>query len=99
MSNGFSKNEPVKLLTGHTKYDNLPLGKVPANILQYFRQILDATNTTQDRRDLILERCQPEGIQVMFIESVLDDALIEESNIRVSGSHGIFVTADFHSIN
>ena len=46
-------------------------------------QILDATNTTQDRRDLILERCPPEGIQVMFIESVLDDALIEETNIRV----------------
>ncbi|XP_063685942.1 6-phosphofructo-2-kinase/fructose-2,6-bisphosphatase-like isoform X4 [Bolinopsis microptera] len=45
--------------------------------------ILDATNTTRDRRDLILEKITPEGIQVLFIESVLDDVQIEEMNIRV----------------
>ncbi|XP_063685940.1 6-phosphofructo-2-kinase/fructose-2,6-bisphosphatase-like isoform X2 [Bolinopsis microptera] len=44
--------------------------------------ILDATNTTRDRRDLILEKITPEGIQVLFIESVLDDVQIEEMNIR-----------------
>ncbi|KAL5267092.1 hypothetical protein ACHWQZ_G004206 [Mnemiopsis leidyi] len=58
-------------------------------IIEWFKEdadnavaILDATNTTRDRRDLILERCPPEGIQVMFIESVLDDTFIEERNIR-----------------
>ena len=32
---------------------------------------------------MILEKCLPEDIQVMFIESVLEDPDIEESNIKV----------------
>lgn len=47
-------------------------------------QIMDATNTTRARRDLILDKCEPEGIRVMFVESVLEDEMIEEMNIRVN---------------
>ena len=46
-------------------------------------QILDATNTTRERRQLILDTFTSEGIEVMFIESVLNDTAIEEDNIRV----------------
>ena len=33
---------------------------------------------------MILDTLAPAGVDVMFIESVLDDESIEESNIRVS---------------
>ena len=61
-------------------------------------QILDATNTTRDRRDLILEKITPEGIQVLFIESVLDDVQIEEMNIRVSGVFKGFSTVNLFKL-
>lgn len=58
-------------------------------ILEWFEEapencvaILDATNTTRDRRSMILDTLAPAGVDVMFIESVLDDESIEESNIR-----------------
>ena len=35
--------------------------------------IYDATNTTRDRRQMILKRCNQEHVQTVFIESVCKD--------------------------
>jgi broad specificity phosphatase PhoE/predicted kinase len=44
--------------------------------------IYDATNSTRDRRQRVLERCRRDGVQVLFIESICDDPAIIESNVR-----------------
>eukprot|EP01113_Clastostelium_recurvatum_P036685 TRINITY_DN5271_c0_g1_i2.p1 TRINITY_DN5271_c0_g1~~TRINITY_DN5271_c0_g1_i2.p1 ORF type:complete len:513 (-),score=139.61 TRINITY_DN5271_c0_g1_i2:35-1573(-) len=45
--------------------------------------IYDATNSTHERRQLVLSRCSREGIsKVIFIESLCDSAEIIEANIR-----------------
>eukprot|EP01104_Vermistella_antarctica_P019966 TRINITY_DN820_c0_g1_i10.p1 TRINITY_DN820_c0_g1~~TRINITY_DN820_c0_g1_i10.p1 ORF type:complete len:425 (-),score=82.69 TRINITY_DN820_c0_g1_i10:33-1307(-) len=44
--------------------------------------IFDATNTTKERRTLILERCEHEHLKVMFVESVCEDPVLIESNVR-----------------
>jgi len=44
--------------------------------------IYDATNSTRKRRRDIRERCEAEGLQVVFIESVCTDPTIVEANIR-----------------
>lgn len=43
--------------------------------------ILDATNSTKDRRRWIQERCQAEGIATLFVESKCDDEDLIMSNI------------------
>lgn len=44
--------------------------------------IYDATNGTKSRRNLVLSRCAQENIEVMFIESIVEDQNIIEQNIR-----------------
>jgi len=44
--------------------------------------IYDATNSTKERRSMILKRCTKEGVQVVFIESVCNDRAVIEKNIR-----------------
>jgi len=44
--------------------------------------ILDATNTTKARRSMIIKQCEQDNINVMFIESVLEDEAIEADTIR-----------------
>lgn len=43
--------------------------------------ILDATNSTRDRRRWIHERCTAEGIECLFVESKCDDEDLIMSNI------------------
>lgn len=43
--------------------------------------IYDATNSTKERRKLIRERCAREGVNVIFIESLCDEATVE-ANVR-----------------
>jgi broad specificity phosphatase PhoE len=44
--------------------------------------IYDATDSTRERRALVRERCEAAGVEVVFIESICDDPLIIEANIR-----------------
>ncbi|KAI8929216.1 hypothetical protein BC831DRAFT_502934 [Entophlyctis helioformis] len=44
--------------------------------------LYDATNSTADRRRLIVERCRDHGVSVMFIESICDDPNVILANIR-----------------
>lgn len=46
--------------------------------------IYDATNTTKSRRKLVLSRCAQEHIEVMFLESIVEDPDIVEQNIRTT---------------
>jgi broad specificity phosphatase PhoE/predicted kinase len=43
--------------------------------------IYDATNSTHERRGLIRDRCEREGVRVIFIESICDEATVE-ANVR-----------------
>lgn len=45
--------------------------------------IYDATNSTGERRALIHERCEREGVRVIFIESICDEATVE-ANVRAT---------------
>ncbi|KAJ6655307.1 hypothetical protein lerEdw1_005499 [Lerista edwardsae] len=44
--------------------------------------VFDATNTTQERRDLILQFAKENGYKVFFIESICDDPDIIQENIK-----------------
>mgnify|MGYP001401102941 CR=1 FL=1 len=44
--------------------------------------IYDATNSTLERRQLVVEHCERAGLDVLFIETLCDDPEIIESNIR-----------------
>jgi broad specificity phosphatase PhoE/predicted kinase len=46
--------------------------------------IYDATNNTRERRDLVHARCAAEGVDVVFVESICDDPVIIEANIRAT---------------
>jgi 6-phosphofructo-2-kinase / fructose-2,6-biphosphatase 2 len=58
-----------------------------ADMLKWFREdsgtiaILDATNSTKERRHWIHERCTAEGIETLFVESKCDDEELVMSNI------------------
>jgi len=43
--------------------------------------IYDATNTTKERRKLILDRCGQENVEIVFIESICHDKAIIERNV------------------
>eukprot|EP01116_Phalansterium_solitarium_P025437 TRINITY_DN972_c2_g1_i3.p1 TRINITY_DN972_c2_g1~~TRINITY_DN972_c2_g1_i3.p1 ORF type:complete len:496 (-),score=217.41 TRINITY_DN972_c2_g1_i3:49-1536(-) len=43
--------------------------------------IYDATNTTRERRNMVLRRCSAEGVQVVFVEAICNDAAAVESYI------------------
>ncbi|HVZ35412.1 MAG TPA: 6-phosphofructo-2-kinase/fructose-2,6-bisphosphatase [Polyangiaceae bacterium] len=45
--------------------------------------IYDATNSTRERRALIRARCEREGVGVIFIESLCDEATVE-ANVRAT---------------
>ena len=57
------------------------------DMLKWFREdqgtiaILDATNSTKERRRWIHERCTAEGIETLFVESKCDDEDLVMSNI------------------
>jgi broad specificity phosphatase PhoE/predicted kinase len=44
--------------------------------------IYDATNSTRSRRQMVRERCEREGVQVVFIESICDDEAVIDANVR-----------------
>ncbi|CRK43238.1 hypothetical protein BN1723_005559, partial [Verticillium longisporum] len=44
--------------------------------------ILDATNSTKERRKWVLDRCTKEGVEVIFVESKCDDEDLIMANIR-----------------
>ena len=44
--------------------------------------VYDATNTTRARRDLVMQRCEAEGVRMLFIETILSDPSVIEANIR-----------------
>ncbi len=48
--------------------------------------IYDATNGERARRDLVHARCRERGVQVIFIESICDEAVVEQ-NIRDTKLH------------
>ncbi|KAM0335606.1 hypothetical protein ACHAQA_000654 [Verticillium albo-atrum] len=58
------------------------------DMMAWFRQekgtvaILDATNSTKDRRKWVLDRCTKEGVEVIFVESKCDDEDLIMANIR-----------------
>ncbi|XP_042751064.1 6-phosphofructo-2-kinase/fructose-2,6-bisphosphatase [Lagopus leucura] len=45
-------------------------------------QVFDATNTTRERRALILQFARENGYKVLFVESICDDPAIIEENIK-----------------
>ena len=49
--------------------------------------IYDATNSTQERRRAVAERCKGAGLQVVFVESLCEDQEVIESNIRQTKLH------------
>lgn len=58
-----------------------------ADMLDWFRSggvvgILDATNSTQERRKWVLETCNEHGVEVLFVESKCDDEELIMANIR-----------------
>ena len=44
--------------------------------------ILDATNSTKERREWVLDRIKGEGVEVIFVESKCDDEELIMANIR-----------------
>ncbi len=44
--------------------------------------IYDATNSSQERRNLVQERCARHGIDVLFVESICHDEAIIDGNVR-----------------
>ncbi|KAI1262327.1 6-phosphofructo-2-kinase [Xylariaceae sp. FL1019] len=58
-----------------------------ADMLGWFRQggvigILDATNSTKERRKWVMDVCTRDGIEVLFVESKCDDEEMIMANIR-----------------
>jgi broad specificity phosphatase PhoE/predicted kinase len=46
--------------------------------------IYDATNNTRERRALVHARCEAEGLEVVYIESICNDPALIEANIRAT---------------
>jgi broad specificity phosphatase PhoE/predicted kinase len=57
--------------------------------------IYDATNSTRERRQLILSRIHDEPVQVIFIESICEDPDIINTNLRETKLH----SPDFTNVN
>ena len=54
-------------------------------ILIFLFQVLDATNTTRQRRKLLVEHVKNQHkFKIFFVESICDDPTIIEANILVS---------------
>ncbi|KAK3320418.1 6-phosphofructo-2-kinase-domain-containing protein [Cercophora scortea] len=57
------------------------------DMLRWFRAggvvgILDATNSTKERRKWVIDRVRDEGVEVIFVESKCDDEALIMANIR-----------------
>lgn len=46
--------------------------------------IYDATNSSRARRDLLRAACAEHGVELVFVESVCDDAAIVDANVRLT---------------
>ncbi|HKP59907.1 MAG TPA: 6-phosphofructo-2-kinase/fructose-2,6-bisphosphatase [Polyangiales bacterium] len=44
--------------------------------------IYDATNSTAERRAMVAQRCEAQGVKVLFVEIACDDPAIIEANVR-----------------
>src|SRR5437867_304766 len=44
--------------------------------------IYDATNAERGRRDIIRDRCEADGVSVLFVETMCNDPRIIDANIR-----------------
>lgn len=44
--------------------------------------IYDATNSTRQRRDAVRRRCEEAGLDVVFVETICNDAAIVDNNVR-----------------
>lgn len=44
--------------------------------------IYDATNSTVERRQLVRQRCEAAGIEVIFVETICNDPLVVDRNVR-----------------
>lgn len=59
-----------------------------SDMIQWFNSgkgvvaILDATNSTKDRRKWIYEKCTEAGIEALFVESICDDEDLIMTNIK-----------------
>jgi 6-phosphofructo-2-kinase / fructose-2,6-biphosphatase 2 len=58
-----------------------------ADMLEWFRSggvigILDATNSTKERRKWVLDTCAAQNVEVLFVESKCDDEDLIMANIR-----------------
>lgn len=49
--------------------------------------IYDATNSTRARRDMLRRRCEDAGVDVVFIETICDDAATIDRNVRETKLH------------
>ncbi len=58
--------------------------------------VYDATNSTKERRTMIKEECNKNGVQVMFIESVCDEMEVIVSNIREVYNSPLLGETDFY---
>lgn len=49
--------------------------------------VFDATNTTRERRDIILDFCSKKGFKVFFVESICDEGMAELniSEVKING--------------
>ncbi|GMM55023.1 fructose-2,6-bisphosphatase [Maudiozyma humilis] len=67
---------------GNSDSDNIDNTGHSNGSLTHSVAILDATNSTRERRDWILQRCHEHGIQPMFLESWCDDPETIAANIK-----------------
>ena len=55
-------------------------------VCSFLHQVIDATNTTQERRRMLVHHCtEIHQFKLFFVESVCDDPKIIEANILVRG--------------
>ncbi|KAF9139495.1 Fructose-2,6-bisphosphatase [Mortierella sp. GBA39] len=63
------------------------------DMIHWFRKdegtvaLFDATNSTKAKRELLLQECERNGVQVMFIESVCEDEAIQLANAIETQTH------------
>ena len=63
------------------------------DMIHWFRKdegtvaLFDATNSTKAKRELLLQECERNGVEVMFIESVCEDEAIQLANAIETQMH------------
>ena len=56
--------------------------------------IFDATNTTRQRRQEILDRCYHADVDILFIESICDDPVLLRKNYEMKLSNSDYANMD-----